>query len=107
MEDKKPTKTGKSRLRYDLLGSTAIIESRGTRAEAKRQALDLMRFDNRIGTVLIKAGPVTGRFRTRKLAYLAGVKRYMVEYRETAAHSGSTRERPSSPAGYRSRGLGY
>lgn len=82
MAAKNPFKMGKSKIRYDLLGNTAIIEFRGSRAEAKRQALDLMRFDNRIKTVLIKAGPVTGKFRTRKLAFLAGVRKYTVEYKE-------------------------
>ena len=41
-----------------------------------------MRFDDRIETVLLKAGPVEGRYRTRKLSYLTGAKKYMVEYRE-------------------------
>jgi tRNA (guanine37-N1)-methyltransferase len=73
---------GKSRIRYDLLGSTAIIEFRGSRVMARREALRLMKFDNRVKTVLIKAGPVAGRYRTRKLSYLAGIRRYNVEYRE-------------------------
>jgi len=75
-------KNSKSRIGYDLLGSTAIIEFRGSRAEAKKEAIKLMKFDTRIATVLIKAGPVTGKFRTRKLAYLAGVKKFTVEYKE-------------------------
>jgi tRNA (guanine37-N1)-methyltransferase len=73
---------GKSRIRYDLLGATAIIEFRGSRKSAKSEALKLMKFDGRIKTVLLKVGPVEGRFRTRRLAYLAGVRRYVVEYRE-------------------------
>jgi tRNA (guanine37-N1)-methyltransferase len=77
-----PPRSGKSRIRYDLLGTTAIIESKGSRTMAKREALDLMKFDPRIRTVLLKAGPVTGKYRTRKLAYLAGARKYMVEYRE-------------------------
>ena len=73
---------GRSKIRYDILGSTAIIEFRGARTPARRAALELMKFDSRIKTVLLKAGPVTGRFRTRKLSYLAGVRKYTVEYKE-------------------------
>ena len=75
-------KIGKSRIGYDLLGRTAIIEFRGSRAKAKEAALTLMKFDQRIETVLLKAGPVEGKFRTRRLSYLAGKKKYTVEYRE-------------------------
>ena len=73
---------GRSDVRYDLLGRTAIIESRGSRAKAKAAAQKLMKFDRRIQTVLLKAGPVEGRYRTRKLSYLAGKRGYIVEYRE-------------------------
>lgn len=72
----------KSKIRYDLLGTTAIIEFKGSRADAKKAALELMKFDQRAKTVLLKAGPVEGKFRTRKLSYLAGEKKYIVEYRE-------------------------
>ncbi len=74
--------TGRSKIRYDMLGGTAIIEFRGSRAAARKAALELMSFDERVKTVLLKAGPVTGKYRTRKLAYLAGVKKYTVDYRE-------------------------
>lgn len=77
-----PNPVGKSRIGYDLLGRTAIIEFRGSRANAKKAALELMRFDDRVKTVLLKAGPVTGKYRTRKLSHLAGKRSYMVEYRE-------------------------
>jgi tRNA (guanine37-N1)-methyltransferase len=75
-------KNSKSAIGYDLLGTTAIIEFKGSRADAKREAIKLIKFDTRITTVLLKAGPVTGKFRTRKLAYLAGVKKFTVEYKE-------------------------
>lgn len=82
MKDQESAKKGRSTIGYDLLGTTAIIEFRGSRAAAKKEALKLMKFDPRITTVLLKAGPVTGKFRTRKLAYLAGARKYNVEYRE-------------------------
>ncbi|MDE1865093.1 MAG: tRNA (guanine-N1)-methyltransferase [Candidatus Micrarchaeota archaeon] len=75
-------KRGKSSIGYDLLGRTAIIEFRGPRSQARRAALELMKFDRRAETVLLKSGPVEGRYRTRKLSYIAGVRRYNVEYRE-------------------------
>jgi tRNA (guanine37-N1)-methyltransferase len=78
----KDRKQGKSKVRYDLLGDTAIIEFRGSRPAAKIAALQLMKFDDRIHTVLLKAGPVEGKYRTRKLSYIAGIKKYKVEYRE-------------------------
>ena len=76
------TQPGRSRIGYDLLGGTAIIEFRGTRAGAREAALKLMEFDGRIKTVLLKAGPVTGEYRTRKLSHLAGARKYTVDYRE-------------------------
>jgi tRNA (guanine37-N1)-methyltransferase len=82
MKTGSPAKNVKSSIGYDLLGTTAIIEFRGSRPEARKAALQLTQFDNRIQTVLLKAGPVEGKFRTRKLVYLAGKKIYTVDYRE-------------------------
>lgn len=75
-------RAGRSSIRYDLLGRTAIIEFRGSKAGARSAARKLMKFDDRIKTVLLKAGPVEGRYRTRKLSYLAGKRTYNVEYKE-------------------------
>ena len=67
---------------YELLGSTAIIEHSGTILEQKEMGLKLIRSNNRIKTVLAKAGPVQGRFRIRKLRYLCGDRKWVVKYKE-------------------------
>ncbi len=69
-------------LGYELLGSTAIIEYAGTLSEQKIMAQALAASNPRIKTVLAKAGPVQGRFRTRKLRFLYGERKWTVKYRE-------------------------
>lgn len=82
MVSKESQKGTRSQIRYDILGSTAIIEVRGNRKDEKKAAKNLMQFDSRIKTILVKAGPVSGEYRTRKLRYVLGIKKYNVEYKE-------------------------
>ncbi len=65
---------------YELYGSIAVVES-GPR-EAKSAAKRLMLSNKNIKTVLRKGGAVSGKYRTRKLVYVAGAKNYLAEYRE-------------------------
>ncbi len=67
---------------YDQMGNIAVIEFRGKRSEEKKIAKILMRYNNSIKTVLAKAGAVTGKYRIRKLRYVAGAKNYVAQYRE-------------------------
>ena len=68
---------------YDLLGSIAIIElPDGLRAEERDRAEALLDSNSSIRTVLAKAGPVSGKYRTRKLRYIAGERNYKAVYKE-------------------------
>jgi tRNA (guanine37-N1)-methyltransferase len=68
---------------YDLLGNIAIIEIDGKlRKKEKRIAAAIMRTSKGIETVLAKAGPVSGRYRTRSLRYVAGKRSHMADYNE-------------------------
>jgi len=67
---------------YEQLGSIAIIGSKLRRAKELRVAKALMVSNKSITTVLAKAGPVSGTYRTRKLRYVAGVRTYDALYRE-------------------------
>ncbi len=68
---------------FDLLGSTAIIETKNLKDKGKSLAELILKNNKNIKTVLAKAGPVTGQYRTRKYRYVAGKRRYTVEYRES------------------------
>ncbi len=68
---------------FDLLGSTAVIEIKNSKDRGKSLAKRILAENPNIKTVLAKAGPVTGQYRTRKYKYVAGIKRYAVEYRES------------------------
>lgn len=76
---------------YDLLGNVAIIEIRNHEKDkcilldAKKVARTILKSDKNISTVLTKAGPITGQFRTRKFGYLAGKRTYIVTYKENGA----------------------
>jgi tRNA (guanine37-N1)-methyltransferase len=67
---------------YEQLGNIAIIGSKLKRAKEKLVALALMQTNKSIKTVLAKAGPISGEYRTRKLRYVAGVRSYEALYRE-------------------------
>ena len=67
---------------YDLLGTTAIIDLKNEKDGGMGLARRILGENPRIRTVLAKAGPVSGVYRTRKLKYLLGEKRYIVEYKE-------------------------
>ena len=67
---------------YDLLGDIAIIEFTGKAANRRAIANALMDSNRAIRTVLLKAGPISGRYRTRKLSFIAGKRNYTADYRE-------------------------
>ncbi len=67
---------------YDLLGDIAIIEFTGKAAHRRIIARALMDSNSAIRTVLLKAGPISGRYRTRKLSFIAGRRNYVANYRE-------------------------
>lgn len=67
---------------YDLLGNIAIIEFKGSKKNAKRIADILMKWNSNIHTVVEKVGAVSGKYRVRKVAYVAGKKNFVAEYKE-------------------------
>ncbi len=70
---------------YDLLGNIAAIEPRpgATKAETKEFAERIMGRHKKITTVLAKAGPVSGVFRTRSFSYVSGKRTFIALYRES------------------------
>ncbi|MCL5115063.1 MAG: hypothetical protein M1528_00825 [Candidatus Marsarchaeota archaeon] len=63
---------------YDMLGNIAIIEGyRASKREIKKFADSLLKAHKSIRTVIIKAGPVSGRYRTRRFSYVAGERNYI------------------------------
>ncbi len=66
---------------YDAIGSIVVIDAR-THASALRMARMLMRSNKNIKTVLAKAGPVSGRYRTRSYTYVAGRRTFQAQYKE-------------------------
>jgi len=67
---------------YDQLGNIAIIEFEGKAANEKKIARILMQHNKSIKTVLAKEGAVSGKYRTRKVKYVAGAKNFTAIYRE-------------------------
>ncbi len=69
---------------YSILGSVAIVNfPRGTsRKEKKKFAIDLLKKNKAVKTVLSKSHIFSGRLRTMKTKYLAGEKTKEVVYRE-------------------------
>lgn len=67
---------------YDQLGNIAIIEFDGKRGKEKKIANALMQSNKSITTVLAKEGAVSGKYRIRKVRYIAGTKTYIANYRE-------------------------
>jgi tRNA (guanine37-N1)-methyltransferase len=69
---------------YDIYGSIAVIDAEP--AAAKKMAKRLMAFNRNIKTVLRKGGPFEGKYRTRKLFFVAGMRNYVTEgYKENGA----------------------
>lgn len=70
------------RIGYELLGDIAIIEFKGGRKGEVALGRELMGRNPLIKTVLAKAGPVTGKYRVRKLRHVCGRRNYLAHYRE-------------------------
>ena len=68
---------------YDILGNISVVEiPDGMEGEEGAISKAIMESHKGVGTVLAKAGPVTGIYRTRKLKYVAGKRSYIATYRE-------------------------
>ncbi|MCL4379656.1 MAG: methyltransferase [Candidatus Marsarchaeota archaeon] len=68
---------------YDILGNIAIVDLEGTGStKGSRIASRILKEHKNVKTVLAKSGPVSGRFRIRKLRYLKGRRSYTADYRE-------------------------
>lgn len=68
---------------YDLFGNIALIELPQTLRKKRRAIASAIISANRnVETVLEKAGPVSGAYRTRKLRYIAGKRSFMADYLE-------------------------
>ncbi len=68
---------------YDVLGNLAIVDFEGI-PKGRQQGIAQRILDGHknVATILAKAGPVTGKFRTRKLRYVLGKRNYIADYRE-------------------------
>ncbi len=73
---------GKLSRGYDLMGDIAVIEFRGSKSSEKKLANILIETNSSIKTVLAKVGGVTGKYRIRKLRYVAGRRNFVANYRE-------------------------
>jgi tRNA (guanine37-N1)-methyltransferase len=67
---------------YEQLGTIAIIGSKLNKRKERAVANALMQTNRSIKTVLAKAGPISGTYRTRKVRYVAGARTYTALYRE-------------------------
>jgi tRNA (guanine37-N1)-methyltransferase len=68
---------------YDRVGDIAIIEiPKLEKGLEKELAESIMEEHRMIKTVLTKAGPVSGKYRTRKLRFVYGDKNFIATYRE-------------------------
>ncbi len=68
---------------YDLLGNIAIIEVPKSLQKKKREiAKAILKANRHVETVLEKAGPVSGKYRTRELHYISGKRNYIARYVE-------------------------
>ncbi len=68
---------------YEVLGNIAIIEAEPRLA--RKVAHAVMGINSNVKTVLRKSGAVSGRYRVRRYAYVAGKRNYVAEYRENGA----------------------
>ena len=73
----------KRRIGFDTIGSIAVIDYDGK--DAKDAAKEIMKTHKNILTVLSKCGPVKGRYRKRKYAYVMGKRSYQTIHRENGA----------------------
>ncbi len=67
---------------YDQMGNIAIIEFNGKRENERKIASIMMHSNSSIKTVMAKAGAVSGKYRIRKLRYVAGARNYIANYSE-------------------------
>jgi tRNA (guanine37-N1)-methyltransferase len=68
---------------YDRVGDIAIIEIPKLKKGLERElAESIMEEHKMIKTVITKAGPVSGKYRIRKLRYVYGDKNFVATYRE-------------------------
>ncbi len=68
---------------YDLLGNIAIIDvSQKLRKKERDIAELIMETHKQIGTVVAKAGPVSGKYRRREYRHVAGKKTFIAKYSE-------------------------
>ena len=68
---------------FDLFGDIALIEApRGSKDKEKTIANAILKANPRIKTVLAKAGPISGIYRTRKLRFVAGHKNFVALHKE-------------------------
>lgn len=68
---------------YDRLGNIAVIDPKGmTGAQERALARHIVDGNRTITTVLAKDGPVEGRYRTRKVRYVAGKRTFEARCRE-------------------------
>ncbi len=73
---------------YDLLGDIAVIDAKRKRLSQKEILVEGKRIissNPRVSTVLSKAGPVSGKFRTRKFSYVCGKRSFIAHYKENGA----------------------
>lgn len=78
------TKSERSQLArgYDQLGGIVVIEFDGSKSKEREIAQILLDSNSSIKTVLAKAGAVSGKYRVRKLRYVAGVKNFIATHKE-------------------------
>ncbi|MDE1856841.1 MAG: methyltransferase [Candidatus Micrarchaeota archaeon] len=68
---------------FDLLGNIAIIDfTDRLKKRSKEIAGVILKYNKNVDTVVAKAGPVEGVFRTRKYRYVAGKRSFIASYRE-------------------------
>ncbi len=75
---------------YDLLGNIAVIKIRGFSKDSvgidlKKVTESILKSNNKVTTVLMTAGPITGQYRIRKFSYVGGKRGYMAAYKENGA----------------------
>ncbi len=72
---------------YDALGNIGIIDPRhnSDKKVLKTLALCILDSNSNLKTVLAKNGPVNGIYRTRRLSYIAGERKYIASYKENGA----------------------
>ncbi|MCK4319349.1 class I SAM-dependent methyltransferase family protein [Candidatus Micrarchaeota archaeon] len=70
----------------DIIGDIAILELKDISAEKEKEiGMELLKAHPNIKAVYKKLGAMEGKFRVRKLGWLAGEKRTVTEYRESGA----------------------